>query len=156
MKQHDLWYQLNSIRVKRGRNMSFTHFIMCISQVSSSKKCLVMHKVETRTAYDWKYWIVLLEMNQRYFINSIYSILQMNAPKISKNSVRFNHLLMTLACVDICFILVYTTDILMQVFVKEKLEYLWYGYLYSYILWPGKGLMMSSSIYMVVAISAER
>ena len=95
-------------------------------------------------------------MNQRYFINSFYFMLQMNAPKISKNSVRFNHLLMTLACVDICFILVYTTDILMQVFVKEKLEYLWYGYLYSYILWPGKGLMMSSSIYMVVAISAER
>ena len=67
-----------------------------------------------------------------------------------------NHLLMTLACVDICFILFYTSDISMNIWFTTKMSHLWYAYLYRYLVHPCKGLMMSSSIYMVVAISAER
>ena len=99
--------------------------------------------------------ISIFHLHNSLYITNIF-LIQIRAPRISKNSVRFNHLLMTLACVDICFILFYTSDISMNIWFTTKMSHLWYAYLYRYLVHPCKGLMMSSSIYMVVAISAER
>ena len=106
---------------------------------------------------------------------------------MSKNSVRFNHLLMALAWIDICFIASYSGDIVYRVWVtptngfrnsidntssanesydrmtarcpESPTEYNWLPLnkiVLNYLLTPFKTMMLSCSIYMVVAISAER
>eukprot|EP00094_Tigriopus_californicus_P012981 TCALIF_12552-PA protein Name:"Similar to FR FMRFamide receptor (Drosophila melanogaster)" AED:0.26 eAED:0.26 QI:0/0.33/0.14/0.57/1/1/7/0/759 len=71
-----------------------------------------------------------------------------------ESTSNFNKLLMTLSLMDSLLILFYLVDVAMLVFVCHPP--LWYRRLFSHFLFPGKFIVLSCSIYMVVAISAER
>ncbi len=77
----------------------------------------------------------------------------------SNATFSFNRLLMTLAIVDASLLVYYVLDYgVVGVFMRsERLpEPLWYRLLFPYVLHPLKGFCISASIFMVVAISAER
>ena len=66
----------------------------------------------------------------------------------------FHQLLMTLAVVDCILIVFYDVDCTI-VATMETLPW-WYRVSFPHFLHPGKAITLSSSIFMVVAISAER
>ena len=78
-----------------------------------------------------------------------------NTRNARNNSIRFNHLLMSLALIDILFIFFYSLDIISRVWLPTVTTG-WYASLFRYVTHPLKHIMLSCSIYMVVAISAER
>lgn len=75
------------------------------------------------------------------------------------SNTTFNRLLMSLAIVDTMLLIYYVLDYgIIGVFMRSKGmdEPLWYRVSFPYILHPLKWICMSASIFMVVAISAER
>eukprot|EP00095_Tigriopus_kingsejongensis_P000943 maker-scaffold360_size197209-snap-gene-0.39 protein:Tk00943 transcript:maker-scaffold360_size197209-snap-gene-0.39-mRNA-1 annotation:"fmrfamide receptor-like isoform x1" len=75
------------------------------------------------------------------------------------SNTTFNRLLTSLAVVDTMLLIYYVLDYgIIGVFMRSKGidEPLWYRMSFPYILHPLKWICMSASIFMVVAISAER
>ena len=68
----------------------------------------------------------------------------------------FHQLLMTLAVVDCILITFYIVDSSVAVWTHSESYPFWYRVSFPYFWHPGKAITLSSSIFMVVAISAER
>ena len=68
----------------------------------------------------------------------------------------FHQLLMTLAVVDCILIAFYIVDSSVAVWTNSDRLPFWYRVSFPYFWHPGKAITLSSSIFMVVAISAER
>ena len=67
----------------------------------------------------------------------------------------FKKLLIALAIVDNLLLVDLVMESTFNIFLGGK-QPLWYIYAFSHILYPLKGMVQTATIYMVVAVSAER
>ncbi|XP_040579060.1 G-protein coupled receptor daf-37 isoform X1 [Lepeophtheirus salmonis] len=138
------------------------HYIVSLEAPEAQDKEYLCHETHEVSSFYLKFstfWlegVCILIVGGFGLIGNIMTLVVLG--RIDSNTT-YNKLLMTLAIVDFLLIFYYFLDYgVIGTFIRsqKKPEPLWYRLAYPYFLHPFRQTVVSASIFMIVAISAER
>jgi len=125
---------------------------------SNCSSCTFLTLEEQIFLWDVKFWtegVVQLSLAVIGVITNLVSIYVLSRKELSNT---FNQLLITLAIFDILYLLIMFLDSIGQVFLPYSTGQMpsWYKLFTPYVLYPGKAISLTCSIFMMVSIGVER
>ena len=128
----------------------------CSSYVNDGSQCYELFSEFSEFYAQWTFWIKgvgIFNVGLFGLAGNFLTIIVLR--KSTEANRHFNKLLIALAIVDSLLIVDLVVESSILLFLGGELP-LWYIFSYSYFIHPAKGMVQTATIYMVVAVSAER
>ena len=126
----------------------------------SSNKCYETFEDFDKVLLDSKFWLEgvgVTTVGVLGVVGNAMTMLVLWRVIRSKINVNFNKLLICLSVVDTLLILDFILEIsVMRVFNSRVAEPMWYREAFPYLIHPARGILQTTVIFMIVAVSVER